>query len=269
MNYYNSIRPEFYAVLDVTQSASSEEIKTAFRKLSLLYHPDKGVLSPEKSHEKFIQLREAYETLIDPIRRADYDRKFSPSPASWENFHPPEPPRWRTRRQGSKVTEPSYDLRLRYALMNLDHLELPLSKLQNAFQHYQQLQASGSQESVRMNFYSPNLKCIISWEESNLNMWKTQVESSINNSLTSVSVEVYSELTRTRQRLEDWITSLTIALNDIISHHYKLERVRKWVSNTDNDALGTELRDCEIQFMVLLENLLSWDINSQYRGPKT
>lgn len=62
----------YYNILGVTPLAGIAEIKTAFRRLAKLYHPDKN--PGEK--EKFATILKAYETLIDPDLRAAYDRKI-------------------------------------------------------------------------------------------------------------------------------------------------------------------------------------------------
>lgn len=60
----------FYAVLGVPIDADPEAIRRAYRILARRYHPDKGAGS---SSEKFRQIAEAYDTLIDPRRRQGYD----------------------------------------------------------------------------------------------------------------------------------------------------------------------------------------------------
>ncbi|MFL5754228.1 MAG: J domain-containing protein [Bacteroidia bacterium] len=65
---------DLYAILGISSSASKEEIKAAFRKLAKLHHPDKNPDSKD-SAEKFRQIKEAYETLINPLRRQKYDSK--------------------------------------------------------------------------------------------------------------------------------------------------------------------------------------------------
>ncbi|KAI1460297.1 hypothetical protein F4805DRAFT_417140 [Annulohypoxylon moriforme] len=77
MSCHENDKPDFYSVLNVTRDATEDEIKSAFRNLSFRYHPDKKDSSTEANNENFIQLREAYETLSDPIRRRTYDRTFS------------------------------------------------------------------------------------------------------------------------------------------------------------------------------------------------
>jgi hypothetical protein len=67
---------DFYSILGLTKSANSAEIKAAYRKLVKVYHPDKNPNSYE-AVEKFRQIQQAYETLIDPISRSKYDGKVS------------------------------------------------------------------------------------------------------------------------------------------------------------------------------------------------
>ena len=62
-----------YAVLGLPQDASAEEVKRAYRRLALLYHPD--VAQSEADIAKFAPLIRAYETLSDPARRYALDRE--------------------------------------------------------------------------------------------------------------------------------------------------------------------------------------------------
>ncbi|HTS16775.1 MAG TPA: molecular chaperone DnaJ [Verrucomicrobiae bacterium] len=64
---------DYYEVLSVGREATEEEIKRAYRKLALKYHPDKNTGNKE-AEEKFKELGEAYEVLSDPQKRATYDR---------------------------------------------------------------------------------------------------------------------------------------------------------------------------------------------------
>ena len=62
---------DFYKTLGVDSHASEQDIKKAYRKLSMEMHPDRNP-NPE-AHEKFKQINEAYETLGDGDRRNQYD----------------------------------------------------------------------------------------------------------------------------------------------------------------------------------------------------
>jgi DnaJ-domain-containing protein 1 len=62
---------DYYKILGVPKTAASEEIKKAFRMKARLYHPD--VCKLPNAHQIFIQIGEAYETLIDPASRKQYD----------------------------------------------------------------------------------------------------------------------------------------------------------------------------------------------------
>ena len=64
---------DYYEVLGVTRSASAEEVKRSYRKLAVKFHPDKNPDDPH-AEEKFKELGEAYDVLIDPDKRAAYDR---------------------------------------------------------------------------------------------------------------------------------------------------------------------------------------------------
>lgn len=68
---------DHYKVLGVHRNASKDEIKKAFRKLAMEFHPDKHAGSPKHVNDtairKFKQLSEAYEILVDDQKRADYN----------------------------------------------------------------------------------------------------------------------------------------------------------------------------------------------------
>src|ERR1700756_3633168 len=64
---------DYYEVLGVGRSATAEEVKRAYRKLAVKFHPDKNPDDPH-AEEKFKELGEAYDVLMDPDKRAAYDR---------------------------------------------------------------------------------------------------------------------------------------------------------------------------------------------------
>ncbi|MFC1725610.1 DnaJ C-terminal domain-containing protein [candidate division KSB1 bacterium] len=69
---------DFYRILGVSETASSGEIKKAYRKLAVKYHPDK-TQGDKQSEEKFKEISEAYHTLSDDKKRTEYD-KFRKNP---------------------------------------------------------------------------------------------------------------------------------------------------------------------------------------------
>jgi molecular chaperone DnaJ len=68
-----SSRRDYYEVLDVRKDADGEEIRKAYRRLAMQYHPDRNVGDPE-AEEKFKEAAEAYEVLRDSEKRRRYDR---------------------------------------------------------------------------------------------------------------------------------------------------------------------------------------------------
>ncbi len=66
-------KKDLYSTLGVSRSASQEEIKKAYRKLAMQYHPDKNP-GDKKAEDKFKEFSSAYETLGDPKKREMYDQ---------------------------------------------------------------------------------------------------------------------------------------------------------------------------------------------------
>jgi curved DNA-binding protein len=83
---------DYYATLGVSKDASAEEIKRAFRKLAIQYHPDKAKGDKRRAEEKFKEINEAYEVLGDPEKRRKYDQlgtgwqQYQGAPPGWEQY---------------------------------------------------------------------------------------------------------------------------------------------------------------------------------------
>jgi molecular chaperone DnaJ len=65
---------DYYEVLGVEKSATDDDIKKAYRKLAMQHHPDRNQDNKEEAEEKFKEIKEAYETLSDANKRANYDQ---------------------------------------------------------------------------------------------------------------------------------------------------------------------------------------------------
>lgn len=78
---------DYYEILGIDKSASEKEIKSAYRKLAMQYHPDKN--SSPDAEEKFKEISEAYEILSDQNKRSKYDKfghsAFDPNSYSFGN----------------------------------------------------------------------------------------------------------------------------------------------------------------------------------------
>ena len=70
-------KKDYYELLGVSKDASEADIKKAFRKLAIKYHPDKNRDNPEEAEKKFKEINEAYSVLSDKDKRAQYDQ-FGP-----------------------------------------------------------------------------------------------------------------------------------------------------------------------------------------------
>lgn len=91
---------DYYEILGVKRDASSDEIKKAYRKLAMKWHPDRQ--SDENraaAEEKFKRINEAKEVLTDPEKRAKYD-KFGSGWEHGQDFRPPSGGGWQTMNPG-------------------------------------------------------------------------------------------------------------------------------------------------------------------------
>ena len=81
---------DYYEVLGLQKGASEDEIKKAYRKMALKYHPDRNP-GDKEAEEKFKEAAEAYDVLSDPKKRQQYDQFGACRPAG------PGLPGWRFR----------------------------------------------------------------------------------------------------------------------------------------------------------------------------
>jgi len=85
---------DYYEILGVPRNASEEQIKSAYRSLAKKYHPDLNRDNPKEAEEKFKELSEAYEVLMDKEKRANYDQfghegvsgAFRQGGFTWQDF---------------------------------------------------------------------------------------------------------------------------------------------------------------------------------------
>ncbi|KAI3758586.1 hypothetical protein L6452_06153 [Arctium lappa] len=65
---------DYYSILNVARTATDDDLKKAYRKLAMKWHPDKNPNNKKEAEAKFIQISEAYEILSDPQKRSLYDQ---------------------------------------------------------------------------------------------------------------------------------------------------------------------------------------------------
>ena len=64
---------DYYQILGISENASDEDIRKAFRKLAFQYHPDKNIGHEKEAEEKFKDINEAYCVLSNEAKRQQYD----------------------------------------------------------------------------------------------------------------------------------------------------------------------------------------------------
>ena len=64
---------DYYSILQISKNATKDEIKSAYKKLALKYHPDKNQQNKEIAEDKFKEISEAYEVLSDESKKRNYD----------------------------------------------------------------------------------------------------------------------------------------------------------------------------------------------------
>lgn len=97
----------YYQILGVTEGASSTEIKAAFKRLAVKYHPDKHAGDIEME-ERFKEVNQAYQILSNPYEKARYDIQVMYGQSTFESYYsPPPPPRPKNYRHSYK--EPPID----------------------------------------------------------------------------------------------------------------------------------------------------------------
>eukprot|EP00195_Chlamydomonas_chlamydogama_P011846 CAMPEP_0202910750 /NCGR_PEP_ID=MMETSP1392-20130828/52928_1 /ASSEMBLY_ACC=CAM_ASM_000868 /TAXON_ID=225041 /ORGANISM="Chlamydomonas chlamydogama, Strain SAG 11-48b" /LENGTH=96 /DNA_ID=CAMNT_0049600963 /DNA_START=103 /DNA_END=390 /DNA_ORIENTATION=- len=65
---------DYYDILGISKDASEDQIKRAYRKQALKWHPDRNPTNKKEAEEKFKEVAAAYETLSDPSKRRLYDQ---------------------------------------------------------------------------------------------------------------------------------------------------------------------------------------------------
>lgn len=102
--------PTLYEILGVQKTAGQEELRKAYRKLARKHHPD--VSEDPASHDRMSRINEAFETLIDPALRMEYDAMLEGGLTDQDQI-PPKPPTARGRKEPPKPVKVRLTHRLR------------------------------------------------------------------------------------------------------------------------------------------------------------
>ncbi|XP_020300749.1 dnaJ homolog subfamily B member 6-like isoform X1 [Pseudomyrmex gracilis] len=73
---------DYYKILEIQRNATNGDVKKAYRKLALKWHPDKNPENLEEANKRFKEISEAYEVLIDDVKRRTYDQRLYQRAAS-------------------------------------------------------------------------------------------------------------------------------------------------------------------------------------------
>ncbi|MDO1449966.1 DnaJ domain-containing protein [Rhodocytophaga aerolata] len=102
---------DYYEILGVSRQASSQEIKSSFKKLALLYHPDRNPGNPS-AEDKFKQINEAYQVLSDTNNKLIYDLKLNgqyiPQAPVYPEYEPRERRRYRYQQTPPEAYQPRF-----------------------------------------------------------------------------------------------------------------------------------------------------------------
>lgn len=77
---------DLYKILGVTKNATMDDIKTRYKELAKVWHPDKNINNKELAERKFKEISEAYHILKDGVQRYDYDRSTKKKERHEANF---------------------------------------------------------------------------------------------------------------------------------------------------------------------------------------
>nr|QNJ44838.1 HSP40-2 [Agasicles hygrophila] len=77
---------DYYQILKVSNNATTDEIKKAYKKLALKWHPDKNLNNKEEATKRFREISEAYEILSDSTKRRSYDTYGTADPQAHASF---------------------------------------------------------------------------------------------------------------------------------------------------------------------------------------